>query len=68
VQSDAELFEVFGWIDYSLLIFKINLFDYCCSINITVQEYLDEKSDELGILKSVDQPGIYYIVGIIDYL
>ncbi|KAL4506845.1 hypothetical protein ABPG72_001266 [Tetrahymena utriculariae] len=68
LEKDARLFESCGLIDYSLIVFKINWIKYSIDTQVEIQDILTKFHSDLNIIESTKEVGIYYHIGIIDYL
>ena len=68
MEKDARFFEACGLIDYSLIVFKINWSKYSIDTGISVEEVLANFHTDLNSIESLKETGIYYHIGIIDYL
>ena len=67
--EDSKFLSKMGWLDYSLLVFKVNWAQYGIDNNISEQEYLRTLFiNPLYFVPSIKEPGIYYHMAIIDYL
>ena len=70
LEQDAEFFKIRKLIDFSLIVFKINkkkYFEDLQNEGVDVNNFFLNKR-ELFSLKSTAEEGVYYHIGIIDYL
>ena len=65
--QDSKFFMEKGLIDYSLIVFKIKKDNYFEEHKINSEDFFLHKK-ELYSLKALNEKGIYYHIGIIDYL
>lgn len=77
VENDSMFFKKVKLIDYSFMVFVVNKDSYRNEIEATKdQGYIDKMNindrfitkNKLGCLENTEEPGIYYHVGIVDYL
>ncbi|KAL4490222.1 hypothetical protein ABPG72_004261 [Tetrahymena utriculariae] len=74
LKRDSEFLKSCGWIDYSLIVFKINRKRHTEWKESNQIAYLEEEEDfddqisHYYQFESTEQSGIYYHIGIIDYL
>ncbi|EAR85121.2 SecY subunit containing preprotein translocase (macronuclear) [Tetrahymena thermophila SB210] len=74
LKRDSEFLKSCGWIDYSLIVFKINRKRHTEWKESNQVAYLEEEEDfddqisHYYQFESTEQSGIYYHIGIIDYL
>ena len=54
--------------DYSLLVIKVNWQLYCKDHSIEIMNVKNRFSNNLNMLESTEEKGIYYHIAIIDYL
>lgn len=67
LSQDSKFFMEKGLIDYSLIVFKIKKDTYLEEQKINFEDFFLHKK-ELYSLKALNDEGIYYHIGIIDYL
>ena len=67
IGQDSKFFMEKGLIDYSLIVFKIKKDIYLEELKINSEDFFLQKK-ELYSLKALNEEGIYYHIGIIDYL
>lgn len=68
LEKDARFFEQCGLIDYSLIVFKINWVKYSINTGIEVSEARSNFHTSMNSIESTKEIGLYYHIGIIDYL
>lgn len=68
LERDARFFEKCGLIDYSLIVFKINWSKYSIDTGIEIDDALKCFHTSLNAIESTKEVGVYYHLGIIDYL
>ncbi len=68
IEKDAIFFRNCNIIDYSLIVFKINWIKYTIDNDCDMDQVFKKFNSDLNIIPSEKEPGIYYHIGIIDYL
>lgn len=68
LEKDARFFQSCGLIDYSLIVFKINWVKHSIQTGIEVEESRRKFRMNLNSIESTKDIGVYYHIGIIDYL
>ncbi len=67
--KDVEFFRRAGLMDYSLLVIKINLVGFATSQNLSIEDVIKiYYPKKFHCIPSIIEIGIYYAIGIIDYL
>ena len=69
LERDSEFLATSGWMDYSLLLVKVNWGAYCNDNNSAEEDIIDELfSNPINAIPSTNEKGVYYQMAIIDYL
>ena len=71
-EKDSKFLKGISVIDYSVLLMKINRSEYLKSLNFervnAEINFIEKLNNDLWIIESTQEKGIYYYFGIIDYL